>query len=264
MEDKKMDIVVCIKRVPMTQEVDLEIDKHEKAIRTEGLAYVINDWDNYAVEEAVLLKEKLGGSVTAINVGGEDDEEVLRRALAMGADRAIRIDAGPLEPDSFVLSKLLAAVIKDLQYDLVLTGVQAEDDNCGTVGVMLAEHLDIPHAAVVTFIDPKEKDAVVRIELEGGMDELLSIQLPALMSIQTGINEPRYVSIMGIRKANKKALDVIDATELGLSDDDLTNRIMVEEVFLPPETEGAEMIEGDPSMIADSILGILTQKGVSI
>ncbi len=259
-----MNIVVCVKRVPLTQEVDLEIDGTGKDVKKDALAYVVNDWDNYAIEEAVLLQEKFGGTATAITIGTEDDEEVLRRALAVGADRAIRIDPGDLELDGFVISKLLAGVIKDLEYDLVLTGVQADDDNCGMVGIMLAEHLGLSHAAVVTGVEPEGDEATIKVELEGGMDEVSKIPFPALLSIQTGINEPRYVSIMGIRKAGKKELKVLEVADLNLTEDDLTPRTVVEEVFLPPETEGAEIIEGDASTVAEEIIRILTEKGVMV
>ena len=259
-----MNIVVCVKRVPMTQEVDLEIDGTGKGVKKDALAYVLNDWDNYAIEEAVLLQEKFGGTATAITIGTEDDEEVLRRALAVGADRAIRIDPGDLELDGFVISKLLAEVIKDLDHDLILTGVQADDDNCGMVGIMMAEHLGLSHAAVVTGVEPEGDEATINVELEGGMDEVSRIRLPALLSIQTGINEPRYVSIMGIRKAGKKELKVLRIEDLSLTEEDLTPRTVVEEAFLPPETEGAEIIEGDASTVAEEIIRILTEKGVSV
>lgn len=259
-----MNIVVCVKRVPMTQEVDLEIDEGASDIRRDGLAYVINDWDSYAIEEAIRLKESLGGTVTALTVGSEGDEEVLRRSLAMGADRAFRIDPEDLVLDPFVLSGVLAGVIRDLDHDLVLTGVQADDDNYGAVGTMLAERLGLAHAAVVTAIEPSGGEAKIRVELEGGMDEILRIRLPALLSIQTGINEPRYVSIMGIRKAKKKELNVIKASEIGLAEGSLSPQAVVEEVFLPPEAEGAEMLEGDPSAIADRIIRILKEKGLEV
>jgi len=259
-----MNIIVCIKRVPMTQEVDLEIDKDGKGIKTDALAYVINDWDNYCIEEAVRLQETLGGSVTAITIGSEDDEEILRRALAMGADKAVRIDPGARELDGFVISQILAKAIQGMDYDLILTGVQADDDNSGMVGIMLAETLALSHAAVVTDVQPEGHIAAIRVELEGGMDEVSKIQLPSLLTIQTGINEPRYVSIMGIRKARKKELTVIPVADLGLSEDDLTPRTRIEEVFLPPETTGAEMIEGDVSSVAAQLIKIIKEKGVSI
>jgi len=259
-----MNIIVCVKRVPFTQEVDLVIDESKKDVEKDMLAYVINEWDNYAIEEAVLFKEKLGATVTAITLGAEDDEEVLRKCLAMGADNAIRIDPGDHDLDSFVISKVLAEVIKGLEYDLILTGVQADDDNNSMVGIMLAEHLELAHAAVVNEIEAQEGEATIKVELEGGMDEVSKIRLPALMSIQTGINEPRYVSIMGLRKARQKELSVINVDEIGLTEDDLLRWTIIEEAFLPPETEGAEMISGDPSTIAEKIFSIINEKGVSV
>ena len=151
-----------------------------------------------------------------------------------------------------------------MDYDLVLAGVQADDDNHGMVGIMLAEHLGLAHAAVVNSVTPEGEGATISVELEGGIDEVSKISLPAFLSIQTGINEPRYVSIMGIRKASKKELNVIPLAELGLSDDDLAPRTIIEEIFLPPETEGAEMIEGDPSTVAEDIIRIMKEKGVSL
>jgi electron transfer flavoprotein beta subunit len=259
-----MNIIVCVKRVPSTQEVDLVIDESKKDVQKDNLVYVINEWDNYAIEEAILLKEKLGGTVTAITIGVEDDEEVLRRCLAMGADKAIRIDRGDHDLDSFVISRILAAVIKGLEYGLVLTGVQADDDNNSMVGIMLAEHLGLAHAAVVNSLEPEGDMATIRTELEGGITEVSKIRFPALLSIQTGINEPRYVSIMGLRKAAQKELDVVSVDELGLTEDDLSRWTIIEEVFLPPETEGAEIIAGDPSTVAEEILRIMKEKGVSV
>ena len=182
----------------------------------------------------------------------------------MGADKSIRIDPGEHELDGFVISKILAKTIRDLEYDLILTGVQADDDNSAMAGIMLAEELGLSHAAVVTGVEPEGNAATIRVELEGGVDEISKIKLPSLLTIQTGINEPRYVSIMGIRKARKKELVVINVEDLGLSEDDLAQRTMIEEVFLPPETEGADMIEGDPSSVADQIIRIIKEKGVSI
>jgi len=258
-----MEIIVCVKRVPLTQEVDLEINAQKTDIRKDMLAYSINEWDNYAIEEAVLLKEKHGGNVTAVTVGNEEDEEVLRRCLAMGADKAIRVDPGNLSLDSVAVSKTLAQVIKGMPHDLVLTGVQADDLNEGSVGTLLSEMLGLAHAAVVTGAELEGDGAALRVELEGGIEEVSKIKLPALLCIQTGINEPRYVSIMGIRKAAKKELNVVKVEDLGLSREDLAPWTTVEEFYLPPETEGAEFIEGDPATVAEEILRILKEKGVS-
>jgi len=258
-----MDIVVCVKRVPLTEEVDIIIDDKKKGIKQDQLAFVLNDWDNYAVEEAILLKEKYGGTVTAITVGNEDDEEVLRRSLAMGADKAIRVEAGDLSRfDSLSIAKILSATLKDLQYDLALTGVLADDDNSGAVGIMLAELLNLNHCAMVTAIDIKDGKANTTSELEGGLGEVSLIDLPALLTIQTGINEPRYVSILGIRKAAKKELKVIGLEELGVSEEELTPKTIIEEAYLPPETEGAQILSGDPDKIASDFVEILKKKGV--
>lgn len=259
-----MKIIVCVKRVPMTQEVDLEIDASKKDVKKGMLAYVLNEWDNYAIEEAILLKEKFGGTVTAVTLGGEDDEEALRRCLAMGADEAVRIDPGGRVLDGFVTSRILAEVIKGMEYDLILSGVQSDDRNDGMVGVMLAERLGLTHAAVVTGIEPQGDNATVRVELEGGMEAVYRLGLPALLTVQTGINEPRYVSIMGIRKAARKELKVIGLDNLGLPEEDLSPRTLIEEVFLPPETEGAEILEGDPGTVAEEIIRIIKEKGVTI
>jgi electron transfer flavoprotein beta subunit len=259
-----MEIIVCVKRVPMTQEVDLEINPQKTDVRKDMLAYVINEWDNYAIEEAIRLKEKLGGTVTALTIGNEDDEEVLRRCLAMGADKAFRLDPESLAMDPFVISRILAQFIKGQPHDLVFTGVQRDDLNEGSVGTMLAEQLGLPQAEVVRKVEVSGSEATIRVELEGGTDEVSKIQVPALLSIQTGINEPRYVSIMGIRKAAKKELNVAGVDTLGIAAADLQPRTTVEEIFLPPETEGAQFIEGDPATIADEILRILKEKGVGI
>lgn len=259
-----MEIIVCVKRVPLTQEVDLEINPQKTDVRKDALAYVINEWDNYAVEEAIRIKEKIGGTVTAVSIGSEDDEEVLRRCLAMGADKALRVDPGDLSLDSLVVSGILAEAIKALPYDLILAGVQRDDTNEGAVGIMLSERLGLVHAAVVTQVALEGKEATIRVELEGGMNEVSRIALPALLSIQTGINEPRYVSIMGIRKAAKKELQVIPLAELKIPAEALLCAACVEEVFLPPETEGAEIIAGDPGTVAEEILRIIKEKGVNV
>lgn len=253
---------MCVKNVPFTQDADLVIDASRRDIRKDNLVYGINEWDNYALEEAVRIKEQSGGTVTAVTVGHEDDEEVLRRCLAMGADEAVRVEPGGFEPDAFVIAALLAAAVKSLPHDLVLTGVQADDLNHGIVGALVAERLGLAHAAVVNGLALEAGKARVTIELEGGQEEKASIPLPALLSIQTGINEPRYVSIMGIRRASKKEIVVVDAGSLGVGGADVEPALVTEELYLPPETEGAAMLQGDAGAVAEQIIRILRDKGV--
>lgn len=258
-----MNVVVCVKRVPDVAEVDVQIDPSGKGIRTEGLPYVINDWDNYALEEAIRIKEKMGGRVTALTVGKEADEEVLRRALALGADEAVRIWDPALEgTDAYLVAKVLAQAIRDIPYDLVLTGVQAADDGYGQVGATLAELLSVPHVTLVTSIQFENGTAKVKRELEGGLEEELRVQLPAVLTIQSGINEPRYVSILGIKRVAKKEIKVLDLQALGLPPGEVGPKVTIERLFLPPVGEGAKILEGALEEISEKVLEILERGGV--
>jgi electron transfer flavoprotein beta subunit len=261
-----MNIVVCVKRVPETAEADIVIDKTGKDIDKGGLVFDINEWDNYAVEEGVLLKEKYGGSVTVISMGPEEANETLRRAMAMGADDAIRLtDPAFSGSDGYAIAKVLSQAIKPLSYDLILTGVQAEDDGYGQVGPTLANLLGVSHAAVVNGIREIDGDkARVHRELEGGLEEALDVRLPAVFTIQSGINEPRYVSIMGIRKVTKKEIKALGLGELAIKPDETGeagSRTVVERVFLPPVGEGAQMLEGTTDEVAHRIVTIVKEKG---
>jgi electron transfer flavoprotein beta subunit len=164
--------------------------------------------------------------------------------------------------DSFGIAKILARVVRDLPHDLVFAGVLADDDNCGMVGMLTAEELNVNHSCMVTAIELVDGKVRTTSELEGGLGEVSVVDLPALLTIQTGINEPRYVSILGIRKAAKKELKVMDLTEIGIPDEELAPRAIIEEVYLPPETEGAQILTGDADKIAADFVEILTKKGV--
>jgi electron transfer flavoprotein beta subunit len=260
-----MNIIVCIKRVPETTEADVFIDKSGKDIDKSGLVFDLNEWDSYAIEEAILLREKLGGTVMVISMGGEESNETLRKCLAMGADDAIRLtDPAFNGSDGFATAKILAEAIRKIPYDLILTGTQAEDDGYGQVGVVLAELLGIPHAALINRLEVQDKKVRVHRELEGGLEEVVEIDLPAVLTIQTGINEPRYVSIMGIRKVSKKEIKTLGASDLNLKTEEVGlsgSDIRLEKIFLPPVGEGAEMLEGKPEELALKVFDILKDKG---
>jgi electron transfer flavoprotein beta subunit len=260
-----MNIIVCIKRVPETTEADVFIDKSGKDIDKSGLVFDLNEWDSYAIEEAILLREKLGGTVMVISMGGEESNETLRKCLAMGADDAIRLtDPAFNGSDGFATAKILAEAIRKIPYDLILTGTQAEDDGYGQVGVVLAELLGIPHAALINRLEAQDKKVRVHRELEGGLEEVVEIDLPAVLTIQTGINEPRYVSIMGIRKVAKKEIKTLGASDLNLKTEEVGlsgSDIRLEKIFLPPVGEGAEMLEGKPEELALKVFDILKDKG---
>jgi electron transfer flavoprotein beta subunit len=261
-----MDIIVCVKHVPETAEVDIAVDKSGKGIATEDLVFDINEWDDYALEEAVQLKEKLGGSVTAITVGREEAESTLRKCLARGADKAIRLTDKAFEgSDGYAIAKILHRAIKDVPFDLILTGAQAADEGCAQVGGVLAELLGIPHATMVKKVEPMEDSVKVNRELEGGLEEIVELKQPALLTIQTGINEPRYVSIMGIRKARSKEITVLSLKALQLGDGDVGasgSWMTVEELFLPPVEKEAEILEGSPEEVASKISEMLKARGV--
>ena len=261
-----MDIVVCVKQVPETSEVELEIDSSKKGIKTESLVFEMNEWDEYALEEALLLKEQFGGTVTAVTMGSIGADAVLRRCLAKGADNAIWLkDESFLGSDAFATAKTLSAVIKDLQFNLVFTGAQASDDGHSAVGVILAEFLGIPHASMVKKVIVEGKRIRVNRELEGGLEEVVDLSIPSLLTIQTGINEPRYVSIMGIRKARSKEIKVLNLKELGLKEDEVGEAgswMTVERMFVPPVEKEAEILEGTTDEVTSKITDILRARGL--
>ncbi|MBU0513834.1 MAG: electron transfer flavoprotein subunit beta/FixA family protein [Proteobacteria bacterium] len=252
-----MNVVVCCKRVPETAEADLVIAPDGRRVSAKGLVYDINEWDNYAVEEAVRLKEALGGTVTVVTVGGAEGEDVLRRGLAMGADAAWRLDAPDAdEADGWALARTLAEAVKDLRADLVLCGVQAADNGYAQVGPALAALLGMPHATMVIGLAVEGGGAKVRRELEGGWEEEVEIDLPAVLTIQSGINQPRYVSVLGIRKVRRKPIEVKPAQSAAAG-----SNLVVERLTEPEIGAGAEMIEGSLDECAQRLVAILAERG---
>ena len=260
-----MNIIVCVKRVPETADADVVIDKSAKDIERSGLVFDLNEWDTYAIEEAIMLKEKIGGTVTVISMGGEDSNESLRKCLAMGADDAVRLtDPAFAGSDGFATAKVLAGAVQKIPYEVIFAGVQAEDDGFGQVGVALAEILGIPHVSLVNSLEVQEKKMKVHRELEGGLEEVVEVDLPAVLTIQTGINQPRYVSIMGIRKVAKKEIKALGVSDLNLKAEEVGvpgSYIQLEKIFLPPVGEGAQMLDGKPEEIASKVFRILKDKG---
>jgi len=261
-----MDIVVCVKRVPDTTEAEIAIRDDGRGIKEEGLVFDINEADNYAVEEALLLKEELGGSVTVLTVGPPEADEALRMCLAKGADRAVRLTDERFEgSDSYATARILAQAIKGMDYDLVLTGCMADDDGAAQVGVTLAEMLGIPHAALVVSTEVEDGRIKVHRELEGGLHEVLEIELPALLTIQTGINEPRYASIFGIRKAMKKEIEVLGLEDLGLAEEavgEAGSKTSLIRLFIPEVTAQATILEGSPEEVSTELVTIFKNEGV--
>jgi electron transfer flavoprotein beta subunit len=261
-----MDIIVCVKHVPETAEADIKIHSTGKAIEKSGLVFAINEWDDYALEEAVQMKEKFGGTVTAITVGSEDADNTLRKCLARGADKAIRLTDSKFEgSDSYAIAKILSKVIKNLPYNIILTGSQANDDGYAAVGPMLAELLEIPHATMAKKIELNDGVVKINHELEGGLEELIELKLPAVIAVQTGINEPRYVSIMGIRKVMQKEVKVLTLADTGLNENEVGEAgswVTIEKMYIPPVEKQAEFFKGSPEEISTKIAEILKARGL--
>lgn len=260
-----MEILVCVKRVPDPAENEISVEPGGNDIQREDLVYSVNEWDNYAVEEAVQIVERVGGNVTVVTVGDSEAEEVVYREMAMGASRGLLLTDDAFEgSDGLGIATILAAAARKGEYDLILTGAQA-DDGAAQVGGMLAALLDWPYASVVNQIEVKD-DRSLRIgrEIEGGNQEISDIETPCVLSIQTGINEPRYVGIRGIRKAASVELPVLDAAALGLPADAVggaSAKVKRIDYFVPQTGAGAEMLEGSAEDLAGRLVDLLKVKG---
>lgn len=255
-----MKIIVCLKRVPDVTEAEIRVKSDGSGIIEDRLVFDINEPDNYALEEALLIKEKIGGEVHLISLGDEKSEEVLRMGLAKGADGAVRI-TDPLFPklDGLATGIVLARAIEKEGYDLILTGCMANDYGQAIVGPVVAECLGIPHATLVTKLELVEGKAEVSRELEGGLLEVSEIKLPALFAIQTGINEPRYASMLGIKRASKREIKVTNAKDLDITD--LTSQTEILKFFIPPVTKHAEILKGSSDETANQLAQLIKEKG---
>ncbi len=260
-----LDCMKILVTVSEAVDVDDDFEIAGTAIDERYLTYDLNEWDNYAVEEAVQISEASDDvEVVTVTVGPERTEEVIRQALAKGADRAVRVwddslaEATVLDPAT--KAALIAAVAREEEPDLVLTGVQSADYSFGATGVTLASELDYEWAAVVNMLDLEDGTASVHRELEGGIEELTDVELPAVLTIQTGINDPRYASLRGIRQAQSKPLDVKTLDDVGVEVGDLPLTLSS---LYEPETEGeATLFEGSAEETAGQLAELLEEKGV--
>ncbi|MEE9495447.1 MAG: electron transfer flavoprotein subunit beta/FixA family protein [Desulfobacterales bacterium] len=260
-----MEILVCVKRVPDTAENEIEVNSDGADIERDDLVYSVNEWDNYAVEEAIQIVDNVGGAVTIVSLGDEESEEIVRREMAMGANNGILVSDDVFErSDGKGVASILKAVVEKGNYDLVLTGAQA-DDGAGQIGGMLAALLDVPYASIVNSIEVLN-DAQLKIgrEIEGGNQEMNEIALPCVLSIQTGINEPRYVGIRGIRKVASVDIPVLGAADLGIDAAGVGEsgaKLKRIDYFVPQLGEGAEILEGSNEEVAEKLIDLLKAKG---
>lgn len=260
-----VEILVCAKRVPDVSGNEIELNSAGNDIERDDLVYSINEWDNYAVEEALQIVDRAGGSVTVVTVGGEDDEEILRREMAMGAKQSVLLsDESFAGSDGRGIAAILEAFVKKNHYDLILTGVQA-DDGAAQVGGMLAAMLDYPFAALVNSIELVNGGTLkISREIEGGNREINEIDLPCVLSIQTGINEPRYVGMRGIRQVASVPIPTLDATGLGLAPGaagEAAAKVKRVDCFVPALGKGAEMLQGSQEQIIGKLIEMLKAKG---
>jgi electron transfer flavoprotein beta subunit len=250
-----MKIAVCLKQVPDMESKFKIVD--EKGIDESQIAFKINDFDNYAVEAALQLREKEGGEVIIVSAGPDRSAKDIRQAFAMGADWGIHInDPEVISGDSYVIASALSNAIKEIgDVDLVLTGVMAEDIQAGVTGVMIAHMLGLPHCTNVVKMEAAGGTLTLNRELEGGKNEIIEMSAPAVLSIQSGMNEPRYPTLPGIMKAKKKRLDGKTAGDLGLSEvGEAGSRTTMEKMFFPVSDAKAEIIEGDPAVAAATLV----------
>jgi len=243
-----MNIYVLLKRTFDTEE---KITLSNGKINEDGAEFIINPYDEYAIEEAIQVRDEHGGEVTVITVGNEDSEKQLRTALAMGADKAVLINVeDDLEDgDQYTTAKILSEYLKDKEVDLVLAGNVAIDGGSGQVGPRVAELLGINCVTTITELKIEGDKVYVTRDVEGD-EEKIETSLPLLVTAQQGLNEPRYPSLPGIMKAKKKPLDELELDDLDLDEDDVEPKTKTIEVFLPPQKEAGKILEGD---LADQV-----------
>ncbi len=251
-----MQIAVCIKQVP-TREWQPRVDDTKRGVREQDASFEMNEPDAYALEEALRLREKHGGEVVVCTAGPARASQVLREALARGADRAIHVEhdrLASITTDSFVVAGALADAVRDEKFDLVLTGLQSDDQGTAQTGVVLAERLDLPHATIVMDVQVQEPGVRVKRELEGGWFQWVQMPLPALLTIQSGINQLRYATLKGIMAAKKKEIRKVAPAALPAP------RASIVGLDVPRKTKQTELISGSPAEAAHTLVKKLREQ----
>jgi len=263
-------IISCMKPVPDPAS-RLVINENKTWIKDSELTFVASEADNYALEEGLRLKEEHGGEVVVLSLAVDHAARVLRSGLAMGADRALHLADEQFQgSDEFATAEAIAkAVEADGGADLILAGVQSDDLGTGTTGIMVAELLGLPHATVVIEVkaSPDTGSVRVRRELEGGVNEMVELPMPCVLTIQFGINQPRYASLKGIMAAKRKEMKVLSASDLGLTAEQAGRAgamYDVGEVFLPDRKSQVEMIEGTPVEAATKLIEKLRKEAKAL
>ncbi|WP_026906376.1 electron transfer flavoprotein subunit beta/FixA family protein [Paucisalibacillus globulus] len=250
-----MNIYVLLKKTFDTEE---KIVVSDGRIEDDGAEFIINPYDEYAVEEAIKQRDEHGGEVSVVTIGDEDSEKQLRTALAMGADKAvlINIEETQEEGDQFTTTKILEAFFEDKEVDLILAGNVAIDEASGQVGPRLAERLGINYVTTITNLEIDGDTAKIDKDVEGDVEKI-ETSLPLLVTCQQGLNEPRYPSLPGIMKAKKKPLEELEIDDLDLDEDELEPKTKTVDIFLPPEKEAGRVLEGEIDAQVKELVSLL-------
>jgi len=245
-----MKIIVCLKQVPGRDSM-LRLNEAGNWIREADIGFEVNEPDTYALEEALRLREKLGGEVVVCSLGPARAQQAIKEALSKGADRALHLNDSAFEScDAYGVALALARALQKESPDLVLTGLQSDDQGSAQTGVILAELLGMPHSTIIMEIQAEGQQLKVKRELEGGWFQWIEMPLPALLTIQLGINKPRYATLKGIMAAKKKTIQSLTLADLGLSPEELAPRQRMLKVYVPPKSSRTEYLQGSPNEIA--------------
>jgi len=245
-----MKLIVSVKQVP-SRDSSLKTDGNGTWVDESDLAYEMNEPDAYALEEALQLREKLGGEVIVLSLGPSNVTQTIREALAKGADRAIHVQTDRAPTDALGTARLLAKAIGPEAPDFVLTGLQSDDLGYGQTGVMVAEILGFAHASIVMEVQPQDASVRVKRELEDGWYQHVTLPLPVVLTIQSGIKRLRYATLMGIKKAKTKEIKVLRASEL---DSQPANTTQTVRVYVPERNKQLQLLSGDPKQIAHELV----------
>lgn len=261
-----MDVVVCIKQVPDTEQ-PIRVRPDGTGVDEQGLNWILNYYDEHAVEEALRVREKFGGTVTVVCVGPPRATEALRTALAMGADEAVHVCDPALDgADHLAVARVLSRVLAQLRYDLVLCGRLATDDNASVVGPALAEYLGLPQATAISKLELQDGMATVEREVEGGV-EVLQVPLPAVFTVERTINEPRYPTLPGIMKAKRKEIRTLTLADLGLEAQQAgaqAARVRYARFEPPPRREAGRVVTPDSPEEAARLIAQFLQETAKV
>ena len=250
-----MKICVLVKQVPDKND-EIKLDQSQQAVDKNNFNFITNESDNYAVEEALLIKEKIGGEVVVCTFGDESSIQVVKDALSKGADRGIFIENNSNEDyDILNISKIFKSVFNEENFDLILSGLQSDDIGNGQLGVLMAEHLNMSHGSLVMQTESSDNTKIkVKRELENGWFQWSELELPASLTIQSGINKPRYASLRGIMMMKKKPIKTVKLSEVDTNAERIEN---LKSMYIPQKTKETVRVDGTPDEIAEKLHNIL-------